>query len=161
MISSTALSISPIILISIAVARAQNSIASTAGNDNVKVGWQDGPNQRGTSTVVWSALLTVIACTWTILHLNLPRQSDSVWIKIGRKAKWMFITTLFPEFVFSIAICELQMAVDDMQAVKQKENLIIGGRTLVVGCTSCTRCSTFSAVYLPREPLTGRIRVMS
>jgi hypothetical protein len=36
----------------------------------------------------------------------------------------MFITTLFPEFVFSKAICELQMAVDHLQAVKENENLI-------------------------------------
>ena len=36
----------------------------------------------------------------------------------------MFITTLFPEFVLSKAIYELQMAVDDLQAMKEKGNLI-------------------------------------
>lgn len=118
---STALSISVTTLFSIAAVQAQNS---TVNDAHVNVGWQDGPNQRGTSTVVWSSLSTVIACTWTILHLNLPHHSDSVWIKIGRKTKWMLITILFPEFVFSKAICELQMAVDDLQAMKNKEDVI-------------------------------------
>jgi hypothetical protein len=56
MISSITLSISPIILLFITIVQAQDSEVSTANNDNVKVGWQDGPDQRGTTTLVWSAL---------------------------------------------------------------------------------------------------------
>jgi hypothetical protein len=155
MINSRALSVSNIILNFTAVVQAQNSTASTTNSADVKVGWQDGPNQRGTSTLVWNSLSTAIACTWTILHLNVPRQSDSVWIKVCRKAKWMIITILFPEFVFSKAICELQMAVDDLEAMKKKDNLINWRWTLVVVCNFCTRCSIFSAVYLPRRRCDG------
>lgn len=132
MISSTALYISITIFLSVSIVQAQNSTVSTANSGNAKVGWHDGPNQRGTLTLLWSCLSTVIACTWTILHLNVPGQSDSLWIKIGRKAKWMIITILFPEFVFSKAICELQMAVDDLQAMKEKEGVIKW--TVTFGC---------------------------
>lgn len=86
-----------------------------------QTGWQAGPSQRGTITIVWSCLSTVIACTWTILHLNVPRRCDSAWDKTRRKTKWMIITILFPEFIFSKAVCELQMAVDDLYAMKEKE----------------------------------------
>jgi hypothetical protein len=34
----------------------------------------------------------------------------------------MLITILFPEFLFSKAVCELQMAVDDLHAMKKKES---------------------------------------
>jgi hypothetical protein len=90
----------------------------------MKLGWQDGPNQRGTLTILWSCLSTVVACTWTILHLNVPGTCDKAGRKILRKAKWMLVTVLFPEFLFSKAVCELQMAVDDLYAMKQKKKLL-------------------------------------
>lgn len=37
-----------------------------------KVGWEPGPTQRGTLTLVWSCVATMFACTWSILHLNVP-----------------------------------------------------------------------------------------
>jgi hypothetical protein len=116
---STALSVSSAIFLTIVVVQAQNSTASAANGTNVKVGWQDGPNQRGTFNIIWSCLSTVVACTWTILHLNVPCIHEESWIKTGRKAKWMLITIIFPEFVFSKAICELQMAVDDLHAMNE------------------------------------------
>ncbi|PMD15631.1 hypothetical protein NA56DRAFT_634481, partial [Hyaloscypha hepaticicola] len=76
----------------------------------MKIGWQDGPNQRGTLTILWSCLSTIVACTWTILHLNVPGTYDSTWRRILTKAKWMLVTLIFPEFLFSKAVCELQMA---------------------------------------------------
>ncbi|KAG7041283.1 Major facilitator superfamily domain general substrate transporter protein [Colletotrichum scovillei] len=34
------------------------------------VGWVAGPETRGTLTLVWSCVITIFACTWTVLHLN-------------------------------------------------------------------------------------------
>ncbi len=107
----------------IALAQAQNSTSSS--NENaVKIGWQDGPNQRGTLTILWSCLSTIVACTWTILHLNVPGTCDSMWRRILTKAKWMLVTLLFPELLFSKAVCELQMAVDDLQMMREKITLL-------------------------------------
>lgn len=107
----------------LAAGEAQNSTAPAAGSSVMKNGWQNGPNQRGTITIIWSCLSTILACTWTILHLNVPSREDSLLIKIRRKAKWMLITILFPEFIFSKAICELQMAVDDLYSMKQMKQM--------------------------------------
>lgn len=103
---------------------AQNSTMSEFNDTNV--GWQDGPFQRGTMTILWTCLSTVITCTWTILHLNVPRRFEGPWETRFRKAKWMGITILFPEFVFAKAVCELQMAVEDLQAMKIMDKTRLG-----------------------------------
>ncbi|KAE9377341.1 hypothetical protein N431DRAFT_463116 [Stipitochalara longipes BDJ] len=100
---------------------AAQNITSAAQSPQRKIGWQAGPNQRGTLTLVWSCLATVVTCTWSILHLNVPHRDDSPWTKRLRKVKWMCITVLFPEFVFAKAICELKDAVDDTFEMKRSE----------------------------------------
>lgn len=35
-----------------------------------------GPNVRGSLQIVWSCLATLIACTYSVLHLNVPMQRD-------------------------------------------------------------------------------------
>ena len=34
------------------------------------------PNSRGSLDIVWSCLATLLACTYTVLHLNVPEQRD-------------------------------------------------------------------------------------
>lgn len=75
-----------------------------------EVGWQPGGCYRGTWNIVSTCLSTIIACTWSIQHLNIPGADDSWWEKNKRKMKWMIITVLFPELVLIQAIFELQMA---------------------------------------------------
>ena len=120
MASSFTLSVS---FLSLALAAgALNS--TTAGTVNVfedaKVGWENGPTQRGTMTLVWGSIATVITCTWTILCLNLPALGDSPWEYTKRKAKWMGINILFPEFVFALSIEHLRLALDDLSRLQVK-----------------------------------------
>ncbi|KAF2653592.1 hypothetical protein K491DRAFT_509445 [Lophiostoma macrostomum CBS 122681] len=90
----------------------RNSTYSHYLND--RVDWQNGPKVRGGFGIVWSCLAVIITCTWTTLHLNVPHLRDGFWTTLTRKIKWMFIMVLFPEFVFSHAVVELKMALDDM-----------------------------------------------
>ncbi|KAI1439429.1 hypothetical protein F5Y02DRAFT_424014 [Annulohypoxylon stygium] len=64
---------------------------------NSKVKWQAVPTERGTLTLVYSCLLTVFTCTWTVLHLN------------------MVVTILFPEFMFVKAIQDLRLALNNLR----------------------------------------------
>ena len=32
---------------------------------------------RGTIDILWSCLFTIIACTWTVQHLNVPEQCEA------------------------------------------------------------------------------------
>ncbi|KAK4233271.1 hypothetical protein C8A03DRAFT_39029 [Achaetomium macrosporum] len=73
-------------------AQSNETTAAAAPDQEARVGWVVAPNQRGTLT----------------LH-------EKPWQKALRKAKWMAITILFPEFIFSKAVCELRMAVANLR----------------------------------------------
>lgn len=78
------------------------------------VGWVAGPTERGTLAIIWSCLGTIFACTWTVLHLNIPGYNDTKCEKFLRKVKWMVINILFPEFIFFKAVCDLRLALQDL-----------------------------------------------
>lgn len=84
------------------------------------VGWVAGPTERGTLTVIWSCVLTIFACTWTVLHLNVPDDRDRPLQRVLRKIKWMVLNILFPEFILSKAICDLLLAIQELQEFRQK-----------------------------------------
>jgi hypothetical protein len=71
--------------------------------------------------LVWNCLTTVIACSWSILHFNVPGRHDGTCIKFWRKVKWVSITVVFPEFIFAKAVCELQMAIDDLRELSLQQ----------------------------------------
>lgn len=79
------------------------------------VGWDAGPNRRGTLRLIWSCVATIFTCTWTVLHLNVPGHKDSPARRLSRKIKWLAINVLFPEFIFSKAICDLRLALDELR----------------------------------------------
>lgn len=39
---------------------------------NASVAWQPAPQGRGTLSILWTCILTMILCVWTALHLNVP-----------------------------------------------------------------------------------------
>lgn len=43
------------------------------------------PDSRGTLDILWSSLFTIIACTWTIQHLNIPEQRNNLREKSERR----------------------------------------------------------------------------
>lgn len=79
------------------------------------VGWDAGPNRRGTLRLITSCVATIFACTWTVLHLNVPGHRDSAGQRLLRKIKWLAISVLFPEFTFSKAVCDLRLALDELR----------------------------------------------
>lgn len=78
------------------------------------------PNVRGTLDIFWSCLATIIACTYTVLHLNIPGQRDDKdrdrgwrgdmvwwWKSMRTNINWTLITILAPEWYSGTAIQEL------------------------------------------------------
>lgn len=78
------------------------------------------PNVRGTLDIFWSCLATIIACTYTVLHLNIPEQRDDKdrdrgwrgdmewwWKSMRMNINWTLITILAPEWYSGTAIQEL------------------------------------------------------
>lgn len=86
------------------------------------VGWVGNPRQRGTLALLIECLTTIFACTWTVLHLNLPAPKDAAITRVLRRIKWMAITILFPEFIFAKAVCELRLALHTSRLFYEKMN---------------------------------------
>ncbi|KAK1753024.1 hypothetical protein QBC47DRAFT_387569 [Echria macrotheca] len=79
------------------------------------------PNVRSTMSIVWSSLIIIFLCTWSILHLNVPPQLRPLpppksswescrraffqaWYPFRRKALWMIFVMLVPEYPLGLAI---------------------------------------------------------
>ncbi|GKZ55575.1 hypothetical protein AnigIFM49718_000652 [Aspergillus niger] len=71
------------------------------------------PNTRGTLQILWSSLFTILACTWTVLHLNVPEyvpkpeiKDFKNWLewmvdKYQHPTKWFLLTVFAPEIPFA------------------------------------------------------------
>lgn len=87
------------------------------------------PNSRGTLDILWSCLITIIACTWSIQHLNIPKQregrdpgkrGDVKWMLKGtwRTTKWMILTIIAPEVILGKAWTDLHDAKKDLKELQ-------------------------------------------
>ena len=94
------------------------------------------PDTRGTLDILWSCLFTIIACTWTIQHLNVPEQMDREtrdlsWYKTLRRnvrglmktLKWMLVTIVAPEYILGKAGADFYAAYESKQQMKSYADL--------------------------------------
>lgn len=105
------------------LAAARNCTVHPISSDEA-VGWQPGSCYRGTWNIVSTCLSTIIACTWSIQHLNIPATDDSGWEKNKRKMKWMIITVLFPELVLIHAMFEFHMAWKALRLMEENKKSV-------------------------------------
>ena len=81
-------------------------------SSSLRVGWTPSPNGRGTSDILWSCFTTLIACTWTILHLNIHTSANIqarwtawfYWQVRLRKIGVVVTMVMAPEFMISLAL---------------------------------------------------------
>jgi len=90
-------------------------------NNEELVGWQSDSGGRDTLDIIENCLLTIVACTWSIQHLNVPRRGASTWTKLRTKVKWAVFTIFFPEVFLAHAILELVMAWNDFSLLREKQ----------------------------------------
>ncbi|QKX63095.1 uncharacterized protein TRUGW13939_10263 [Talaromyces rugulosus] len=84
---------------------------------NDLVGWQGNSDRRGTLEILFSCLVTILACTWSVQHLNLPARKDT-WLQRGlRKIWWTLITILFPELLLALGWAEFRAALRSMDTM--------------------------------------------
>lgn len=60
------------------------------------------PEIRGTMTILWSCIITLIACLYTALHLNVPGDTKA-FPMLREKFKWVIIGLVAPEIVLYLA----------------------------------------------------------
>lgn len=69
-----------------------------ARDERLLHGWVSEPPGRGTWSILWSCLATMFICTWSALHLDVPKKHGR-WYLIFRKIGWMLIAATAPEIV--------------------------------------------------------------
>jgi hypothetical protein len=65
----------------------------------------ESPQFRGTTAIIYSCVVTLIACIYTALHLNVPTRSGLA-NTIAYKGKWVVIGLIAPELVLYLAISQ-------------------------------------------------------
>jgi hypothetical protein len=100
---------------------AYSEFSTTCTIPPTETNYVSSPNTRGTLDILWSCFFTIVACTWTIQHLNVPEQrglrdpgllGDAKWLARGiwTNAKWMLATMIAPEYILGKALADLQAA---------------------------------------------------
>lgn len=108
----------------------EEEIALAAGNRtllNTKTAssWVEGSNVRGTSDILLSCIVTLIACVSTAIHLNVPPPGEGRWHLIRSKSKWIATALLAPEIVLYCAGSQLVKAralVQELNKLRTGEN---------------------------------------
>ena len=70
----------------------------TATNTTVIHGWQSEANQRGTWSIFWSCLATIFICTWSCVHLDVPKREQGEWSRRAFRLLWMALAVVVPEY---------------------------------------------------------------
>jgi len=76
--------------------RAYTSFQPTCSVPNETVHFVASAGVRGTFDILWSCLFTILACTWSIQHLNIPEQRDR---RKGTSKQWGTTTWYDTEWV--------------------------------------------------------------
>lgn len=73
--------------------------------------WQPDPRGRGTWSLLYSCVFTLVLCIWNAIHLNVPPSNESFWVGLTRKIKWVIIALVAPEIVVFVAFQQWLTAV--------------------------------------------------
>src|SRR5271156_4650743 len=113
-----------------ALSHAYTTFDTICSTPSTTVNYVSSANTRSTIDIFWSCLFTVITCTWTVQHLNIPEQRegrDSGWlgdIKWGLKrgftsTKWMLATIIAPEVLLAKYWGDLEDAKLDLKKLRK------------------------------------------
>jgi hypothetical protein len=71
--------------------------------------WVPETEIRGTFSILLTCLVTLAACVYSAIHLNVPLETG-FWHTFTRKAVWVVIALVAPEVVVMIAMLQFHVA---------------------------------------------------
>ena len=74
--------------------------------DPNNVGWVSEPATRGTASLLYTCISTTIICTWSALHLNVPREGLSAGRVLFYKIVGFMLAIIAPEYFVAVAVRE-------------------------------------------------------
>ena len=99
----------------ISIAPVEPLLSAAGGNrttlkTQISPAWVSNSGVRGTSDILWSCILTLTACVYTAIHLNVPPPQEGRWQFLWRKSKWVALALFAPEIVLYCALTQLLQA---------------------------------------------------
>lgn len=85
-----------------------------------------GATYRGTFDILWSCLLTLLACIYSAIHLNVPFPKTSPWRLLVRKMKWTALALFAPEILLYTAAIQFLDARRVVREVNEMRGQIRG-----------------------------------
>lgn len=76
-------------------------------------GWQSEPNGRGTWSILWGCIATIIICTWSTLHLDVPSHHGALYLFL-RRVVWMVVAATAPELILLLSAENFFKAQDEL-----------------------------------------------
>ena len=124
------LTMAPSLLLFAVVAQGYETFHIQCTSPSTTVNFVSSADKRGTTDILFSCLFTIIACTWTVQHLNVPEQRegrDPGWLgdikwaskRAWTSTKWMLLTVLAPELLLALSLADIR-AVDSTIAKFRK-----------------------------------------
>ncbi|KAF2724005.1 hypothetical protein K431DRAFT_344149 [Polychaeton citri CBS 116435] len=108
-----------ILSLNVSYVSAYSKVSPSCSLPDHEVNIVGGPHTRGLSDTAWACFATLVACTYTILHLNIPKHS-SFWADVVRDLKWSCMTVLSPEVVLVTAALDLWQARRQLQRFRKE-----------------------------------------
>lgn len=115
----------------------ENEGNSTALSQLKSAPWVNSPTVRGSIEILWTCLVTLVACVYTVLHLNIPPKTGQ-WANLLNKIRWVCIAIILPETVVFLAARQLSEAIGLKKALQ--EQLMANGDERTVSLQPLRRC---------------------
>ena len=88
---------------------ALNCSSSMPDSTQSNVGWVM-EDTRGTASLLLSCLSTILICTWSAVHPNVPPEGHSMWQSLRYRSTFVLLTLVAPEYVAACALRERSVA---------------------------------------------------
>ena len=109
----------------------------TALRTDIAPPWVPDPDNRGTWSLLYSCVFTLVLCVWTAIHLNVPSYHESQLGQWLRKLKWVLLAIIAPKFGVYTA-CELYF--EAKQLIRQLAEISV--KTGSQGCDRTDQTET-------------------
>jgi hypothetical protein len=76
----------------------------TVLNSKIAPAWATTSNIRSASSLLWTCVLTLAICVYTVIHINVPPPNETQCRYFLRKTKWVVIAILAPEVALAMAL---------------------------------------------------------
>ena len=117
----------------IVIAIDANTTLNNTHDAPIKQGWTASPDGRGTLDILWSCILTMFLCSWSILCLNVPGAKESKTGILWRKLSLTCLGILCPELIFQNSFSQwlsARQSVRDFNSANFKERPAKGKWTM-------------------------------